>query len=166
MAAFMFTAAASTILAPVAARLNVTLLVVLRVLVGAGSGVWFPGFHQLWSQWAPPLERSKLVGISYAGAQVGNIVALPVSSLLCSSAAGWPAIFYVFGGLGVLLSVAWFLLVSDTPSDHPRISSKELEYLTKELSGQVGAIIDRDITEENANCVLAALIQLENCHLN
>lgn len=31
------------------------------------QGVTFPAMHAMWSNWAPPLERSKLLTISYAG---------------------------------------------------------------------------------------------------
>ena len=31
------------------------------------QGVTFPAMHAMWSFWAPPLERSKLVTFSYAG---------------------------------------------------------------------------------------------------
>ena len=31
------------------------------------QGVSYPAMHALWGKWAPPLERSRLAGISYAG---------------------------------------------------------------------------------------------------
>lgn len=31
------------------------------------QGVTFPAMHAMWSSWAPPLERSRLLSISYAG---------------------------------------------------------------------------------------------------
>lgn len=33
------------------------------------QGVTFPAMHAMWSSWAPPLERSKLCTLSYAGMQ-------------------------------------------------------------------------------------------------
>ncbi|KPP56525.1 hypothetical protein Z043_125848 [Scleropages formosus] len=33
----------------------------------ASQGVTFPAMHAMWASWAPPLERSRLVTISYAG---------------------------------------------------------------------------------------------------
>ena len=35
-----------------------------RLLLKGGI---FPVMHVMWSHWAPPLERSKLTGITYAG---------------------------------------------------------------------------------------------------
>ena len=31
------------------------------------QGVTFPAMHAMWSYWAPPLERSKLVPATYSG---------------------------------------------------------------------------------------------------
>ena len=45
------------------------------------------------------------------------------------------------GLIALLWVVAWFLLVHDNPSDHPRISQQELNYIRiangKKLSGKV-----------------------------
>jgi len=37
---------------------------------GLGEGVTFPVMHAMLAQWAPPLERTRLCAIIYAGAQV------------------------------------------------------------------------------------------------
>ncbi|EPY78003.1 Sialin isoform 2-like protein [Camelus ferus] len=55
-----------TLFTPLAADLGVGALVALRALEGLGEGVTFPAMHSMWSSWAPPLERSKLLSISYA----------------------------------------------------------------------------------------------------
>lgn len=55
-----------TLFTPLAADLGVVALIVLRALEGLGEGVTFPAMHAMWSSWAPPLERSKLLTISYA----------------------------------------------------------------------------------------------------
>lgn len=65
------------------------------------------------------------------GAQFGTVVTLPVSGWLCDSdfLGGWPSVFYVFGGIGLLWSIAWFFLVFDRPDTHPRISQEEKNYV-------------------------------------
>ncbi len=49
--------------------------------------------------WAPPSERTIIIGTSTAGAWVGNIIALPLGGYLCVNGfdSGWPSIFYIFG---------------------------------------------------------------------
>ena len=52
--------------------------------------------HALWSRWAPPLERSKLVTIAYSGSYFGTVVSMGVCGLLAENL-GWASIFYVAG---------------------------------------------------------------------
>ncbi|XP_031466706.1 sialin isoform X3 [Phasianus colchicus] len=96
-----------TLLTPLAADLGVGYLIAVRALEGLGEGVTFPAMHSMWSSWAPPLERSKLLSISYAGA------------------------------LGVLWFFFWMWLVSDKPETHKSISRTEREYILSSLKDQL-----------------------------
>ncbi|KHJ81239.1 hypothetical protein OESDEN_19075 [Oesophagostomum dentatum] len=89
-----------TLASPVAARTNAYLLAGLRVAVGFLQGATFPAMHTMWSVWGPPLELSVLTGVTYAGAQIGNVFVLPLSGFLCQYGfdGGWPSIFYILGG--------------------------------------------------------------------
>ncbi|KAL5014023.1 hypothetical protein ScPMuIL_008293 [Solemya velum] len=124
-----------TLLTPIAARYHLGALLAVRVLEGIGEGVTFPAVHAMWGKWAPIFERSKLVSFCYAGAQLGTVVSMPLSGILCDSnfLGGWPSAFYVFGALGCIWFVAWMLIVHDTPADHPRISVEEREYIESSI---------------------------------
>ena len=52
--------------------------------------------HALWSRWAPPLERSKLVTMAYSGSYFGTVISMGVCGLL-GEHLGWESIFYVAG---------------------------------------------------------------------
>jgi len=52
--------------------------------------------HAMWAEWAPPLERSKLVTLSYAGAQFGTVIGLPLAGVI-TDYLGWEYVFYIFG---------------------------------------------------------------------
>nr|CAD7394675.1 unnamed protein product [Timema cristinae] len=82
------------------------------------------------SKWAPPQERSRF-SIIFSGGYLGTITCFPISGLLCDwgVAGGWPMVFYVFGGLGVVWFIPWLFLVYDTPQQHPRISKEERDYI-------------------------------------
>nr|XP_028578610.1 sialin isoform X5 [Podarcis muralis] len=125
-----------TLFTPLAADLGVGYLIAVRALEGLGEGVTFPAMHAMWSCWAPPLERSKLLSISYAGAQLGTVVSLPLSGLICFYM-NWIYVFYIFGALGVLWFIFWMLIVSDTPETHKRISHAEKEYILSSLTDQL-----------------------------
>ena len=75
----IFFGSIATLLTPISARLNFWTLLASRFLAGIVHGVMWPAFSSMWAHWAVPEERSRLVAISNAGAQIGNVVALPVS---------------------------------------------------------------------------------------
>ncbi|XP_031552988.1 sialin-like isoform X2 [Actinia tenebrosa] len=124
-----------TLLTPIAAHHSLGSLIALRVLEGIGEGVTFPATIEMWSSWAPPLERSRLTAISFAGCGIGNIITQPIAGWLCDTyfLAGWPSVFYIFGALGILWYIAWLFLVYDKPASHPRISEEEKEYILSSI---------------------------------
>ena len=73
--------------------------------------------------------------IFFSGIQFGTVITLPVSGWLCDTTflGGWPSVFYIFGFLGVIWGIAWFLLVKESPEDHPRISKWEYHHITSNL---------------------------------
>ncbi|XP_054969861.1 sialin isoform X7 [Pan paniscus] len=127
-----------TLFTPIAADLGVGPLIVLRALEGLGEGVTFPAMHAMWSSWAPPLERSKLLSISYAGAQLGTVISLPLSGIICYYM-NWTYVFYFFGTIGIFWFLLWIWLVSDTPQKHKRISHYEKEYILSSLRNQLSS---------------------------
>ena len=123
-----------TIVTPYVAReYPLWVFILVRILEGVGEGVTFPAMHGVWARWAPPMERSKLATISYSGAYVGTIISMPLSGWLCASEYGWPSVFYLCGGLGVIWFVLWICLVHSDPSTHPRMSTVELLYIQRSL---------------------------------
>ncbi|XP_012942626.1 sialin [Aplysia californica] len=143
----MLIAAVATVFTPLLAEAHYIALIIVRVILGAVTGMTFPAMHAIWGNWAPPLERTKLMTFTYAGAQVGIVIGFPLSGFLCKYgfAGGWPSIFYVTGAFSLIWAVAWILLVSDSPSTHKRISDAEREYILSSL--QSGSVTEnkRDI---------------------
>ncbi|CAG0922334.1 unnamed protein product [Notodromas monacha] len=89
--------------------------------------------HVILSNWAPPLERSRMVTMVYAGSCMGTILTLAQGGVMMR-AWGWVSIFYFYGGLTVIWFVAWFFLVSDSPENHPYISKEEKLFILATLS--------------------------------
>ncbi|KAK7902121.1 hypothetical protein WMY93_018890 [Mugilogobius chulae] len=98
-----------TLLTPAAADWGAGYLIAVRVLEGVGEGVTFPAMYTMWAAWAPPLERSRLLTISYIGAQLGTVIALPLSGEICFYL-DWTYVFYLFGAVGLLWFVLWAFL--------------------------------------------------------
>ena len=118
------------LLTPTAARIHIGLLIALRVLSGLAEGVMMPALNAMIARWSAPQYRSTVVAVVFTGEDAGIITGLLLSGVLCDYgfAGGWPSVFYVFGMVGCLWSVLWFLLCYDSPETHPRISTAELEY--------------------------------------
>ena len=60
---------------------------------------------------------------------------MPISGFL-SATVGWESVYYVFGGIACLWLLAWTFLIYDSPSEHPRISANERDYINASLAQQ------------------------------
>uniref|UniRef100_A0A914HKG5 Major facilitator superfamily (MFS) profile domain-containing protein n=1 Tax=Globodera rostochiensis TaxID=31243 RepID=A0A914HKG5_GLORO len=131
----MLAASLLSLLSPGAARFHVSLFILLRALLGFSQGVMFPAMHCLWSNWAPPLERGLLTGVSYAGAQIGNVLVMPLSGILCRHGfdGGWPSIFYMLSAAGLCWSLLWALTVANSPQRHSSIGADERQFIMESL---------------------------------
>jgi MFS family permease len=133
-----------TLLTPLAARWGKRPVVALRVVEGLCEGVSFPAMHAQWQKWTPKVERTRMPAIGYSGAYAGTIVVLPAAGLITSTL-GWPYLFYICGGLGVLWSVVWQLTVYSTPEEHPTINQAEFDHiLTGRAVAADGSLVVRD----------------------
>ena len=110
---------------------------VFRALQGLASGAWFPAAHSIVSHWAPPLERSKFTTIAYAGTQLGNVFTFPISGFLCHYLS-WQWIFFVWGGIGFAWLIIWFFFGYNKPSEHPRATQSEKQYIIKAIGTDHG----------------------------
>lgn len=112
-------------------------LIILRFLMGLFESVTFPALYGLLNYWTVPSERSKMIGISFAGCYIGNVLGFPLSSFIIASnndiIGGWPNVFYFFSLMGITWWIVWCFLVSDSPFIDRFISPKELIYLKSQL---------------------------------
>ena len=114
-----------TVLTAPAAYFGILVLVIARVLMGLGEGVTYPAVYSLFARWSPPNERSRSISLALSAMHIGTIAALMLTPPLIV-ALGWESAFYLFGILGIVWWIAWNILVSSTPEEHPRVSSAEL----------------------------------------
>ncbi|KAL8618451.1 hypothetical protein ACOMHN_049868 [Nucella lapillus] len=135
----MFPVAILSLLSPVCARADPYLFVVVRMLIGLGEGVMYPAAQALWSRWAPPNERSRLIGFSYAGGQFGNAMIFPIGGFLCAYGfdGGWPSVFYVIGTCGFIWCVIWIIVATDSPDQNKWISDIEKKYIQYSLGDRI-----------------------------
>lgn len=109
-------------------------LIIMRVLMGLCEGTTFPALNAMLAQWTPPEERSKIGSLVFAGAQLGTVVANSLSGVILHySTMGWPAVFYVFGAIGVLWFLIWLVTCYNNPDAHPFISEREQKFLHERM---------------------------------
>lgn len=135
-----------TLLTPAAARAGLPVLLAVRVLEGAFEGVTFPAFNQVLGLWVPRHQLTRFSTFVYAGALFGTIVSNPVSGWLCglrpgsvpgcTFCTGWPAVFYLFGTMGLLWYAVWIVVFTSHPEHDISVTVAELTYIR---SGQVDA---------------------------
>ncbi|QGZ42898.1 ACS family glucarate transporter-like MFS transporter [Pseudoduganella flava] len=113
----------------------VALLIALRLLVGAAEAPSFPGNSRIASAWFPTHERGLAAAVFNSAQYFATVLFAPIMGWLVHSY-GWPSVFYVMGGLGILMAFLW-LKVIHGPRQHPGINQGELQYIQ-----QGGALVD------------------------
>ncbi|XP_066141650.1 putative inorganic phosphate cotransporter isoform X2 [Euwallacea fornicatus] len=107
--------------------------ILCRLFQGFSQGFIIPLIHTLLGRWAPTNERSWISTTVYSGCSFGTIISMQITGYLSSSRFGWPASFYLFGGLGVGWCVLWLQWGADRPATHRSISAKERRYIEESL---------------------------------
>ncbi|XP_070568588.1 vesicular glutamate transporter 2.1-like isoform X2 [Ptychodera flava] len=129
------------LLIPASCKVHYGMVIAVRVIQGLVEGVTYPACHGMWSRWAPPMERSRLVTLSFSGSYAGAVIGMPLSGFL-TDFAGWPSVFYVYGVLGILWSMSWFFFIYETPATHPTITEAERIYIEESI-GESACIIPK-----------------------
>ncbi|XP_054969220.1 sodium-dependent phosphate transport protein 4 isoform X2 [Pan paniscus] len=94
------------------------------------------GQFAIWEKWGPPQERSRLCSIALSGMLLGCFTAILIGGFI-SETLGWPFVFYIFGGVGCVCCLLWFVVIYDDPVSYPWISTSEKEYIISSLKQQV-----------------------------
>lgn len=133
----MFLSSILTILTPAACYINFYVLLVLRAALGFFLGATWPAIPPMATKWIPPMERSNFIANMMASS-LGAGLTLPVCGFLISRF-GWASVFYATGIVGIVWSVLWFVLIYDSPAQHPRITKEErAEIESKIAEGEGG----------------------------
>jgi MFS family permease len=103
-------------------------LVVIRFIFGLGESGCFPGGHQAMQYWYPKSERGTVNGVFHGAGQFATSV-VPLVAVAIMIAWGWRSMFYVFGLVGVVWSVAWWFMYRDQPEQSKHVNAAEAEYI-------------------------------------
>jgi MFS transporter, ACS family, hexuronate transporter len=103
-------------------------LIVLRVLFGMGEGPFSSSNSKMVNNWFPRKEVASAIGVISSGTPLGGAVAGPVVGYMAIRY-GWRWAFVAIMLLGLAWLVLWVTTTTEHPSEHPRISREEADYI-------------------------------------
>jgi ACS family glucarate transporter-like MFS transporter len=112
-------------------------LLILRFLLGLFEAPVGPASARTIAAWFPSSERGVAGAIFNSAQYISLAIFNPLMGWL-SHQFGWEHIFYVMGGLGLLLGLLWATTFF-MPSKHPSVSAGEIDFIKKG-----GALIETD----------------------
>ncbi|MTH79724.1 MFS transporter [Paracoccus aestuariivivens] len=121
----------------------VFMLFALRLAVGAAEAPCFPGNARLTSAWFPKQERGFASAIFNSSQYFATAAFAPLMGAIIHHL-GWQAVFYIIGGLGVVLAAIWGKVIYP-PRLHPTVNKAELDYIR-----EGGALVDMDYAQSEA----------------
>src|SRR3990167_8703569 len=107
----------------------------LRLAVGFAGAPCFPGNARIIAAWFPTRERATATAMSTSAQYAATAVFAPLMGWVVQDL-GWQYVFFVLGGLGLLLCGLWLKLMH-SPREHPRLGAAEFAHIE-----DGGALID------------------------
>jgi sugar phosphate permease len=107
------------------AALGLGSLFAARFLLGLGEAGAFPVASRGMQLWFPRSERGRIQGTTHFFSRFA-VAITPFIAASILLAFGWRAIFYLFGSLGLIWSIAFAAYYRDRPEEHSGVNAAEL----------------------------------------
>lgn len=113
----------------------------VRFLLGVAEAGFFPGIILYLTWWFPSYYRSRIVGMFMAAIPLSNILGSLVSGELLNlngwmGLAGWQWLFILEALPAVILGVAFWLTMTDWPSEAHWLTEDQRNWLTSRLDAE------------------------------
>uniref|UniRef100_A0A2C9LAE7 Major facilitator superfamily (MFS) profile domain-containing protein n=1 Tax=Biomphalaria glabrata TaxID=6526 RepID=A0A2C9LAE7_BIOGL len=103
---------------------QIWLIYLFRLVQGGVESITVPSMNAVISAWAPKNQKTTLMNLAYAGVYLSPAVAnFSTGASVCYLS--WDSILYIYGSLGVLWSVFFYLFVYQSPDQHPCLCDSE-----------------------------------------
>jgi ACS family glucarate transporter-like MFS transporter len=112
-------------------------LFTLRLMVGFAEAPSFPANARIVAAWFPGNERGTASAFFNSGQYFATVIFAPLMGWIAHDF-GWRYVFFVMGGLGVLVGLLWIKTMYG-PKEHPSINEAEFDYISRG-----GALVDMD----------------------
>jgi MFS transporter, ACS family, glucarate transporter len=109
------------------------MLFIVRFLFGAGEAGAYPNATVAISRWFPTYERGRAQSIVWMCSRMGGALA-PFFILPIMNTYDWRTVFYVFGVIGLIWAICWYLFFRDEPRDMPNIKPEEVKLIEENRS--------------------------------
>ena len=119
----------------------VAVLFTLRLMVGFAEAPSFPANARIVAAWFPDNERGTASAFFNSGQYFATVIFAPLMGWIAHDF-GWRYVFFVMGGLGVLVGLVWIKTMYG-PKEHPAINEAEFDYIS-----QGGALVDMDAPKD------------------
>jgi len=103
-------------------------LLITRFLFGVGEAGCFPNLTKAFTTWLPAKERVRAQSILWLSARWGGAFTPPLVAALIAWV-GWRHSFEIFGSLGVIWAVVFYMWYRDNPLSHPKMNQGEKDLL-------------------------------------
>jgi ACS family glucarate transporter-like MFS transporter len=111
----------------------------LRLMVGFAEAPSFPANSRIVAAWFPDSERGTAAAIFNSAQYFATVLFAPLMGWI-AYALGWHYVFYVLGGLGVIVAFIALKTIY-APRLHPHLSRLEFDYIQRG-----GALVEMDAT--------------------
>lgn len=107
---------------------NHGLLYTMRFLFGIGEGPMYPSNAVFNTYWFAKSEKGRASSALLAGSYFGPVIA-PFVTIAIYQAFGWEAVFFIFGGIGIVIAAIWVIIAKDLPEHHKMVNEAEKAYI-------------------------------------
>lgn len=115
----------------------VLMLFGLRLLLGAAEAPSFPANSRIVAAWFPTAERGRAAAIFNSAQYFAIALFNPLMGSI-THAWGWRCVFWVMGGLGLIMGLLWNKLIRN-PREHPWANAAEVDLIQRG-----GGLVDLD----------------------
>ena len=71
-----------------------------------------------------------MLGVTNTVALLGNVISNALTAIICQYI-GWPWVFYIYGGVGMVFGILWIAFVRNTPAEMSWTSDSTLFILNE-----------------------------------
>ncbi|SUM34886.1 major facilitator superfamily permease [Staphylococcus gallinarum] len=75
-------------------------------------------------------KKGRASSVLLAGSYFGPVIA-PVVTIAIVNMFGWQAVFYIFGAVGILISILWVIIAKDLPEQHKMVNEAEKRFIVE-----------------------------------